>query len=384
MRFLHTADWHLGRIFHGLHLTNDQAHVLEQVVDLAKEARVEVVLISGDIYDRSVPPTEAVELLDYILSRLVLDLKLKVVLIAGNHDSPQRLGFASRLLGESGLTLSGLPSREVKPLILNDDHGPVAFCPVPYVEPAVARQVLENPDLNDHQAALGAMIERAREAIPAGARSVLLAHAFVQGGTASDSERPLSVGGAEQVPADILAGFDYLALGHLHRPQSVETKAIQYAGSILKYSFAEAGHDKSVTLVEMDAQGKCMVERVPLSPLHETRVVEGTLKGLLADLPRGVDPEDYLLVRLTDTGALFDPMGQLRQAYPNVLHLERTALRLAGAEGGEQLDYRKMSTAELFGAFFEHVEERSLTEKEQSTLTGVLGDLLVQDREASP
>src|SRR3954464_6712037 len=255
MRFLHTADWHLGRLFHGVHLTDDQRHVLNQVVEIARDSRPDVVLVAGDIYDRAVPPPEAVELLDEILSRLVIELKLPVVLIAGNHDSPGRLHFGSRLLAERRLYVTGhLPAR-CEALVLEDAHGPVSFYAIPYAEPSTVRQCLECPEVTDHNAAMAAILARVRENCPVSPRSVIVAHAFVAGGQECESERPLSVGGAGTVDVSCFAGFDYVALGHLHRPQKIHCPGglVQYSGSLLKYSFDEADHSKSVTLVEMDA-----------------------------------------------------------------------------------------------------------------------------------
>src|SRR4051794_5547711 len=188
LRFLHTADWHLGRLFHGVHLTDDQRHVLGQFVDLARDTKPDVILVAGDVYDRAVPPPEAVELLDEVLSRLVLDLKLPVVLIAGNHDSPRRLHFGSRVLAGGGLDVAGNLPKTCTPLTLSDDHGPVHFYAVPYAEPAVVRACLSCDDLEDHDAAMRAVLDGIRAAHPKNERAVLVAHAFVAGGTECESE----------------------------------------------------------------------------------------------------------------------------------------------------------------------------------------------------
>src|SRR4051794_34974326 len=281
LRFLHTADWHLGRLFHGVHLTDDQRHVLGQFVDLARDTKPDVILIAGDIYDRAVPPPEAVELLDEVLSRLVIDLKVPVVLIAGNHDSPGRLHFGSRLLAGRRLYVTGTLPRSpqsCEPLVLCDDHGPVHFYAVPYAEPATVRSCLGCDELPDHDAAMRALLTQIRSTHPPAARAVLVAHAFVAGGTGCESERPLSVGGAGTVAPDAFAGFHYAALGPLHRPQSLNGGSLRYSGSLLKYSFDETAGGKSVELVEMAADGSCRCETFPLTARRDVRRIEGLLE----------------------------------------------------------------------------------------------------------
>ncbi len=230
MRFIHTADWHLGRLFHTVHLTEDQQYVLDQFVDLVADVRPAAVLIAGDVYDRGVPPTEAVELLNDVLGRIVRGLGVPVVMIAGNHDSPSRLGFGSQLLAAEGLHIAGpLPAGGALTVPFGDDDGPLVVQAVPYADPVQVRADLadllhsrrpDEPGLQTHEEAMRALTGLARALTPAGARSLFVGHAFVAGAGTSDSERPLTVGGAGAVPATVFAGFDYVALGHLHLPQS--------------------------------------------------------------------------------------------------------------------------------------------------------------------
>jgi exonuclease SbcD len=384
MRILHTSDWHLGRIFHGIHLTGDQAHVLDQLVGLVGEARPDVVLIAGDIYDRAVPPPEAVALLDDVLRRLVLDLATPVVLIAGNHDSPDRLAFGSRIMENEGLRIVGPFTAEARPVVLEDDAGPVHVYAVPYAEPALARDRLDDPSVRDHDSALAAALERIRAVHPREARSVLVAHAFVAGGEASESERPLSVGGAGTVDARRFAGFDYVALGHLHRSQSVGGDGIQYSGSLLKYSFSEVDHVKSVRLVEMDAGGACRVERIPLEPLHDVRRIEGRLEEILAEPERGRRREDYLTVRLLDREALFEPVARLREVYPNVLDIELPALGAGPGADGAGLDRRGMSDGELFASFYRQVTGEEISDEQAGAFVRVVDAMRREEREVTP
>jgi len=267
MRFIHTADWHLGRTFHHASLLEDQAHVLQQLVQVARASQPEVVIIAGDIYDRAVPPTEAVDLLDQTLCELVLEANLPVIIIAGNHDSPQRLQFGARLLESRRLYVFGRPSDQVRFLQFYDEDGPVMFYAMPYAEPAVMRAYWGDDQITSHQTAYRAYAARVTRQHPAGIRSVVVGHCFVAGGEECESERPLSVGGTGEVSADCFAGFSYAALGHLHRPQTAGSDAVHYAGSLLKYSFAEAGHTKSFNLVEMDAAGRCTVDASPCWPV---------------------------------------------------------------------------------------------------------------------
>ncbi len=354
MRFIHTADWHLGRLFHGRSLTEDQAYVLDQLVALVEDARPDAVLIAGDVYDRAVPPPEAVSLLDETLSRIVLGAGVPVVMIAGNHDSADRLGFGARLLAGRGLTIAGPVTAEVVRVPFEARGVRAVVHALPYAEPAAVRDAL-GAEFPDHDAALAAMLAAVRAAQPAGARSVVLAHAFVAGGEVSESERPLSVGGSGAVSAAHFAGFDYVALGHLHRPQRVGADHVQYAGSLLKYSLSEVGHDKSVTLVELPAAGPARVERIALAPRRDLRAIRGELAALIAAGAADPRTDDYVFVSLTDRGALLEPMARLREVYPNALGCERTVLAEGGEAGGTRRAQRELDTRELFADFFAEV-----------------------------
>ena len=380
MRFLHTADWHLGRQFYQASLIEDQAHVLDQLVDLAKQSRVDAVLVCGDVYDRALPPQDAVALLDETLERLVLDAKVSVLMIAGNHDSPERLGFGASLLRKQGCYISGPLKETLEPLVLEHEKGPVRFISLPYADPPKVRQVLEQPDLVGHDAAMAALTEQARTLSEAGERLVLLGHCWVNGGTSSESERPLSVGGAGMVGVNRFEGFDYVALGHLHRPQKVADH-IHYSGSLLKYSFSEADHKKSVNLVEMDGSGSVTVERVALSPKRDVRIIEGFLSQILDGPGDGRANQDYLLVRLQDKDAILDAMGKLRSRYPNVLHLERPGL-LQAAEGPMEGRRRLHHGAlDLFTAFFDQVTGGPLSSHQTECLKDVLEEMQRVERE---
>ncbi|HBX22611.1 MAG TPA: exonuclease SbcCD subunit D [Desulfotomaculum sp.] len=384
MRFLHTSDWHLGRIFHGVHLTDDQAHVLDQFIELVKDVKPDAVLIAGDVYDRSVPPIEAVRLLDETITRILLDCRVPVIMIAGNHDSPERLGFGTRLLARQGLHVVSRINGNPAPVILGDAYGPVYFCPVPYAEPPVVRQILSVTDALDHDRALRLLTGQLLAQIPAGARSVALAHAFVAGGEASDSERPLSVGGTGAVDCSCFHNFHYTALGHLHSPQRAGSTAIRYAGSLLKYSFAESANRKSVTLVEMDGAGEVQIEEMALTPRRDVCCLSGYLDELITMTLTGDSPnrDDYLMVTLKDTGAILDAIGKLRAVYPNVLHIERPCLAGTSELRGPGGDHRRVNEADLFASFFEQVTGEHLQDDLQQTFAETLESLYRQEREA--
>lgn len=381
MRFLHTADWHLGRQFHNVSLVEDQRYVLGQLLSAAVAADVDAFIVAGDVFDRAVPSPEAVQLLDECLAELVLERGIPVVMIAGNHDSGRRLGFAAGLLARSGLHVYGRCAGPPTALTLADRHGPVHFFGLPYAEPAEVRQASGEADIRSHAQAMDWLTRTARAAVAGGERSVCVAHCFVAGGAESESERPLSVGGAAAVPADCFKGFSYAALGHLHRPQAIGER-IRYSGSLLKYSFSEIAHAKSAAIVELDPAGQPSVEPVPLRPRRDLRLLEGELARLLEGPAPGENPDDFLLVRLTDERELLDPIGRLREIYPNVLHIERPALQRAGADplrahrapGGD---------LELFRAFYAQAAGVELSEVQALAFQEVYDALLRQRQESS-
>jgi exonuclease SbcD len=377
VRLLHTADWHLGRLFHGLHLTRDQEHVLDQLVQLARETRPHAILIAGDVYDRAVPPPDAVHLLDDVLTRLVLELRLPVVMIAGNHDSGERLGFGARLLAERGLHIIGGVDWPPRPVELADDDGVVEVFALPYAEPSALRAARGGDATDQDGDALPAWTGAARAARTPHRRALLVAHAFVGGGEVSESERPLSVGGADAVAPHAFFGFSYVALGHLHRPQTLGRSAIRYAGSLLKYSFSEAQHEKSVSLVEIDARGACRVEPIALSPRRDVRVLRGSMAEITGTAPADASRQDYVRVELTDRAPILDAMGRLREAYPNCLQVDRSAFfaGLREADGERPaIDHRRQSEVELFRSFFSQTAGEAPSDAEVAAFAAAVAE----------
>jgi exonuclease SbcD len=323
VRLLHTSDWHIGRTFHGADLLAEQEAVLGHLADLVVGERVDVVLVSGDVYDRAVPSAEAVRVATSALSRL-RRAGAHLVITPGNHDSAARLGAFAEFAAAGGLHLKATIAGLHEPVLLDDEHGPVALYGIPYLEPESARHTLRVPDAKGHTGVLTEAMRRVRADLadrPAGTRSVVLAHAFVTGGAGSDSERTIAVGGVEQVPGSVFDGVDYVALGHLHGPQTL-AEHLRYSGSPLAYSFSETAQRKSVWLVDLDADGLAAVHRHELPVPRQLATIRGQLEELLA-APEFEDVSDcYLSVTLTDQVRPIDAMRRLRERFKYAVHLD--------------------------------------------------------------
>jgi exonuclease SbcD len=376
---IHTGDWHLGRVLHGVRLIEDQAYILDELVALVERVKPDALIIAGDVYDRSVPPAEAVRLLDHFLERVVRDLDTRVVVISGNHDSAERIGFGAGILESGKLHMRGPLTDPIAPVTIEDEHGLLDLFPLPFLEPARVRDVLNEETVIDHPSAMAAMLRRILETA-ADRRRVLIAHAFVSGGLVSDSERPLTIGGVETVDTQLFDDFQYVALGHLHRPQRVGHDRIQYAGSLLKYSFSEVDQPKSVSVVHIDAQGDVRIERETLPIRRDVRRIRGTLQQLL-DQPAPGDHNDYLVISLEDQGPVFDAMARLREVYPNALHIERPELAAEGTVSlpGDARNHLEIDENELFSAFFKEVTEEELSDEERTVFTTILERIQRED-----
>ncbi|MEW2395555.1 exonuclease SbcCD subunit D [Streptomyces sp. NPDC046862] len=321
MRLLHTSDWHLGRAFHRVNMLGAQAEFIDHLVRCVREREVDAVVVSGDVYDRAVPPLAAVELFDDALHRLG-ELGVPTVMISGNHDSARRLGVGAGLIGRAGIHLRTDASACGTPVVLADPHGDVAFYGLPYLEPALVKDEF-GVDKAGHEAVLAAAMDRVRADLAArapGTRSVVLAHAFVTGGEASDSERDISVGGVASVPAGVFDGVDYAALGHLHGSQVI-TERVRYSGSPLAYSFSETDHRKSMWLVDLGADGSVGAERIDCPVPRPLGRIRGELEDLLADPELTRYEGAWLEATLTDPVRPSDPMARLSERFPHTLSL---------------------------------------------------------------
>jgi DNA repair protein SbcD/Mre11 len=342
MRVLHTSDWHVGRTFHGRDLLRDQEAVLGELADLVADERVDVVVVAGDLYDRAVPSGEAVQMCTRVLGR-IREAGAQIVITPGNHDSAPRMGAFGEFAAAGGLHLRTRIGSLHRPVLFTDEHGPFAVYGIPYLEPELARQALDAPDARGHAGVLGEAMRRVRAdlATREGARSMVLAHAFVTGGEGCESERPIAVGGVEQVPGSVFDGVDYAALGHLHGPQRLADH-LRYSGSPLAYSFAEAQHRKSVLLVEFGPAGLVGVERRELTPPRRLATLRGELADLLADPAHEPVADHYLSVVLTDRVRPLDALRRLQERFPHAVRVDwqppegrpEMTLRHAGAARG--------------------------------------------------
>ncbi|TMN23197.1 exonuclease SbcCD subunit D [Lentibacillus cibarius] len=388
MKLFHTADWHLGKLVQGVYMTEDQRYVLEQFIQAVEDEKPDAVIIAGDLYDRAVPPTEAVHLLNEVLERIVLELKTPVLAVAGNHDSPGRLNFGSSIMKENGFYITGHLKKDMQPVVLYDEHGPVQFHLVPYSDPSVVRNELDDETIRSHNDAAERIIETLHGQMDPNSRHVYVGHAFVtpfgeEEENTSDSERPLSIGGAEYVDARHFARFHYTALGHLHQAHYVSNETVRYSGSIMKYSISEEHHQKGFHVVDMDAGGNVSIEKRTLTPARDIRTVEATMEELLLHPVS----EDYVFVRLLDEAPALSPMERIRSVYPNAMHVERkhfTPSSHADNSSKPKADRTNMSDLDLFKAFYKEVKGIDATEETEAIFRDVLDDLLKGEEEPAP
>lgn len=353
MKFLHTGDLHIGKSVNEFSMLEDQKHILMQITDIACEEHVDAVVIAGDVYDRAIPSTEAVELLDEFLTDL-LAKEIPVVMISGNHDCGERVAFADRILEKQGLYIAGGYDGEVKRVEFEDEHGKIDFVCLPFVKPAVV-------GAKTSAEAVANILAGTPMTMDFRTRHVLVTHFFVTGDSGempelSDSETRVNVGGLDNVPASLFGMFDYVALGHIHKPQKIGEGQVYYAGAPLKYSFSEVKGNKYVNIVTLGAKDEVSVERRTLTPLHEMRIIKGNLQDLLFEgqSVSGAEKVDYIQAVLTDEVELLDPIGTLRGVYPNVMQivLEKNVKDTAQEWDG-YVGTAGKTTEELFVDFYE-------------------------------
>ena len=382
MKFFHTADWHLGKLVQGIYMTDDQRFVLEQFLQAIDIEKPDAVIIAGDLYDRAVPPTEAVHLLDELFAEIVLKRKTPLLTIAGNHDSPSRLNFGSQLMKETGLHIVGQISRNMQSIVLNDTYGEVHFHLVPYADPSQVRYLMEDETIITHNQAMKKIIELIEEKMDKTKRHIFVGHAFVtphgqEEENTSDSERPLAIGGAEYVNASLFQPFHYTALGHLHQAHYVLNETIRYSGSPLKYSISEEHHKKGFFIVEIDAEGKTTVEKRLLAPTRDMRTVEGFLQDIL----KQPVSEDYVFVKLLDDTPVLSPMEQIRTVYPNAMHVERKAFQLISLSEEPEVGRTKKDEYTLFRSFYSEVSGKEASVETGEIFKEVLTVLAREERE---
>ncbi|MEV7550176.1 exonuclease SbcCD subunit D [Amycolatopsis sp. NPDC089917] len=375
MKLLHTSDWHIGRTFHGADLLAEQEAVLGHLADLVVAESVDVVLVSGDIYDRAVPSAEAVRVATTALGRL-RQAGAKLVMTPGNHDSAPRLGAFAEFAAAGGLYLRATIDGLAEPVLLPDEYGDLALYGIPYLEPEPARHALGVPEARGHTGVLTEAMRRIREdlaARPSGTRSVVLAHAFVTGGEPTESERTIAVGGVEQVPGSVFDGVDYVALGHLHGPQTL-AEHLRYSGSPLAYSFSETRQRKSVWLVDLDADGLAEVRRHELPVPRHLAMLRGELDELLSDPEHDGLTEHFLSFTVTDRVRPIDAMRKLRERFPYAVHMD---WQPEGGHDGAALKYaeavRGRSDVEITRGFLEDCRGSAPSESEERLVLAALG-----------
>lgn len=392
MIFMHLADLHIGKNVNGFSMLKDQEHVINQVLALAKERkkenRLDGVLLAGDIYDKSIPSGEAVQLLDSFLTALS-DLQIPVYMISGNHDSGERLAFGAKLFEKSGLHMESIYKGCLKPIVLQDEYGPLNLYMLPFVKPVNVRRFLErsedmdediseseieNTTIKTYHDAVERVLEEA--SVDASARNLLVAHQFVTGASKSGSES-VSVGGVDNVDAELFSAFDYVALGHIHGSQHVTRKSIRYAGTLLKYSFSECNHNKSITMVELKGKGEVDVETIPIKPLHDMEELRGNFEELISKEFSDADRyKNYFRVILTDENIVLNAMNKLRMVYPNIMSLEyegqkermeRSVVEVANRENKQPIEF--------FKDFYYFRKNETLSEEKEAIVSDIMKEI---------
>lgn len=375
MRFLHLADLHLGKRVNGFSMLEDQAHILRQILAILDDEQPDGVLIAGDVYDKSVPSVEAVELLDGFLTELRAR-GVPVLLISGNHDSPERLAFGGRVMDSCGIHISPVYDGALAPVTLQDAFGPVHVWLLPFVKPAHVRRWFPDADIESYTDAMAEAV--AHMDIDTAARNVLVTHQFVTGGARSGSEE-LSVGGTDNVDSGVFAPFDYVALGHLHGAQHIGRETIRYAGSPLKYSFSEARQHKSVTVVTLGEKGDVQVRTVALTPLRELREIRGSYDELTARsfYEHTTYRSDYLHLILTDEQDVFDAMSRLRTIYPYLMTLDYDNARTRAAGGmSVPAETERRTPLELFEALYQRQNHRPMSEVQRAYIAQLMEQIM--------
>lgn len=373
MKFLHTGDLHIGKTVNDFSMLEDQKHIFRQMIEIAKKEHADALVIAGDIYDRAIPPAEGVVLFNDFLTEMVR-AKIPVLMISGNHDSPERIAFAGEILKKQGIHIAGMYESEPRQVVLEDDYGKVTFVLLPFVRPAAAGAKNCGEAVEKMLAAVKKGKEEVDETEGVGERHVLVTHYFVTDNGKEpelcDGETTINVGGLDNVEASCFDGFDYVALGHIHRPQKIGRYQVYYAGAPLAYSFSEAGGVKSVNLVELKEKSNLSVKQIPLRPLHEMRKIKGRLEDLMRpEVVAAADCQDYIRAEITDDEELIDPIDTLRTVYPNIMQIvlsknEQTEQR----EYVSRLEEKRKSIPELFKSFYEVIREEEPDEERMKVI----------------
>lgn len=384
MRFMHTADWHIGKIINEFSMIEDQRYILDKILEIIKQQKVDALVIAGDIYDRAIPPTEAVELLNRFLCKAINDIGIKVLIISGNHDSGERLSFGNSIFTDKGLYIEGIISTEPNCIKINDEFGVVNFHLVPYAHPAEIRKLYQDDSIKSYDDANKAIVNKIIDLSSKDERHILVGHGYVTGDSIeleeSESERPLSIGGTDYIDYKIYNFFNYVALGHLHGRQKVGSDKIRYSGSLLKYSFSEVNHKKGVTIVDIDKEGNIQTEHIEIKPKRDLRTIKGPLDELIKVGYDDVDKDDYIQAILTDEGELIDPIQKLRSVYPNIMLLKRDITLKEELNNNILVqDYESKNKIDIFKEYFEEVSGFEFGENKKKVIEEIICDVLEKE-----
>lgn len=380
MKILHLADLHLGKILQEQSLIEDQEYMLKEIINIIKVEKVQVLLISGDVYDRSVPPTEAVNLLDNFLKILIKDLKIKVFIISGNHDSKDRLGFGNKIFEDEGLYIESKYNGRLKKVRLEDEYGPLNIYMLPFIKPVEVKKFFEDDLENNYDLAINKIIEK--EEIDKSERNIIMVHQFVTAGNVKPERTEsevLSLGGIENVDVSNFKSFDYVAIGHVHRPQKIGRDTARYAGTILKYSFSEINHNKSIPIIDIKEKGNITINLLPLKPLRDMREIKGPIEELIKEENyKEGNLEDYIKAIITNEEPVYDAIGKIKKIYPNTLKLEIQNSKTINSNTEQNInleEVKKKSELELFSDFYKLQNNLDLNEKQKEIVKNIISEV---------
>lgn len=370
MKIMHLSDLHIGKKVNEYSMLQDQIYILKEILRIIDNEKVETVIIAGDVYDRSLPPNEALELFDEFLYQLS-SRNVNVFVISGNHDSPERISYGGRMMTENKIFLSPVYDGNVKPITLNDDYGEVNFYLLPFVRPADIRRYFPDENIENYTDAVKVAIDNMN--VDFNERNILVTHQFVTGAELSESE-DIIVGGTDNVSGEVFDGFDYVALGHIHREQTVGKDNIRYCGTPLKYSFSEAKNIKSVTILDFNDKGNIEYSKIPLTPFRDMREIRGTYYELtLKSSYESTNTEDYLHITLTDEEDIPDAIGKLRSIYPNIMKLDYDNLRTRGSGTVDAIEnIESKSPFELFADLFKQQNNQDMSKEQEEIMRNLI------------
>ncbi|MBD9120865.1 MAG: exonuclease SbcCD subunit D [Ruminococcaceae bacterium] len=370
MKIMHLSDLHIGKKVNEYSMLQDQIYILKEILRIIDNEKVETVIIAGDVYDRSLPPNEALELFDEFLYQLS-GRNVNVFVISGNHDSPERISYGGRMMTENKIFLSPVYDGNVKPITLNDDYGEVNFYLLPFVRPADIRRYFPDENIENYTDAVKVAIDNMN--VDFSERNILVTHQFVTGAELSESE-DIIVGGTDNVSGEVFDGFDYVALGHIHREQTVGKDNIRYCGTPLKYSFSEAKNIKSVTILDFNDKGNIEYSKIPLTPFRDMREIRGTYYELtLKSSYESTNTEDYLHITLTDEEDIPDAIGKLRSIYPNIMKLDYDNLRTRGSGTVDAIEnIESKSPFELFADLFKQQNNQDMSKEQEEIMRNLI------------